>query len=69
MNLRCANAAIKEIVQLAVDPLNAPEPVVAALDWWNIYLKLNCFIWILLYIHIHMHAIKRNFYEKKFFLA
>ena len=32
MNLRCANATIKEIVQLAVAPLNAPEPIVAVLD-------------------------------------
>ena len=32
MNLRCANAAFKEIVQLAVASLNAPEPVVAVLD-------------------------------------
>ena len=29
---RCTNAAIKEIVKLAVAPLNAPEPLVAVLD-------------------------------------
>ena len=51
MKLRCANAAIKEIVQLAVASLNAPEPVVAVLDWLNFYI----------------HTIKKNFYENKFF--
>ena len=32
INLRCANATIKEIVQMAVAKLHAHEPVVAVLD-------------------------------------
>ena len=57
MNLRCMDVTIKEIVQSAVAPLKAPEPVVAVVDW--------IFFSNFLYMNIIIKTLTRN--KKKIF--